>query len=484
MTSPRTYIAIDLKSFYASIECVERSLDPLDTHLVVADKTRTEKTICLAVSPSLKEYGIGGRARLFQVTNKVCEINKRRKHEAPRRTFHGKSFSAKELAKDSGLAFDFIIAIPRMALYIEYSKRIYDIYLKYFAPENIHVYSIDEVFVDITTYLSLYNQTPKQLITTIIQDIYYTTGITATGGIGTNLYLCKVAMDIVAKHAKPNNDGVRIAELDEINYRKLLWNHKPITDFWRIGKGIVSRLMQYGIDTMGKIARCSIQNEDLLYNLFGSNAELIIDHAWGWEPCTIEDIKKYKPDTNSISSGQVLPAPYGHKEARTILIEMIANAVLTLVSKNKVSNQIVLSIGYDIKSLASSVATDKKSINHIVVNLQSHSSSIAVITNSVLKLYDKNINPKLYIRRLTISFNNLVERNNLIENTASTHSPQATLFGQFSETENCGSKEERMQEAMLLIKQKFGSNSILIGTNFKKEATAKQRNKQIGGHKA
>ena len=357
MNKCKTYIAIDLKSFYASVECRERSRDPLTTNLVVADPSRTEKTICLAVSPSLKKYGLSGRARLFEVIQKVNAANNIRKLKAPNHVFSGSSDDSTELQKNPSLKIDYIIAPPRMARYMEYSTKIYNIYLKYIAPEDIHIYSIDEVFIDVTHYLSTYNMTARELAMTMIQDILDTTGITATAGIGTNMYLCKIAMDIVAKHIEPDKNGVRIAELDEMSYRRLLWNHKPLTDFWRVGRGYSKKLEKIGLYTMGDIARCSIgkstdyYNEELLYKLFGINAELLIDHAWGYEPCTMEDVKAYKPETNSISSGQVLHCPYEFDKARLVVKEMIDLMALDLVDKGLVTNQIVLTIGYDIENM-------------------------------------------------------------------------------------------------------------------------------------
>ena len=357
MEENKTYIAIDLKSFYASVECRERNRDPLTTNLVVADPSRTEKTICLAVSPSLKAYGIPGRARLFEVVQKVREANNIRRRNIPDHHFNGSSDDSTKLGTDPTLQLDYIIAPPRMALYMEYSTRIYDIYLKYIAPEDIHIYSVDEVFMDVTGYLNTYHMTARELAMTMIQDELKTTGITATAGIGTNLYLCKIAMDIVAKHIEPDKDGVRIAELDEMSYRRKLWSHKPITDFWRVGQGYAKKLAEYGLYTMGDVARCSggkaneLYNEDLLYKLFGINAELLIDHAWGYEPCTMEQIKAYKPETNSICTGQVLHCPYDFDKTRLVVKEMTDLMSLDLVDKGLVTDQIVLTIGYDIDNL-------------------------------------------------------------------------------------------------------------------------------------
>ena len=357
MAKQKTYIAIDLKSFYASVECKERNRDPLTTNLVVADKSRTEKTICLAVSPSLKSYGIPGRPRLFEVVQKVKEVNNRRRWKAPNRAFTGSSDDSTELNTNSALEIDYIVAPPRMAYYLEYSTKIYSIYLKYIAPEDIFPYSIDEVFIDATDYLNTYQMSAWELAMTMIQDVLKTTGITATAGIGTNMYLCKIAMDIVAKHIEPDENGVRIAELDEMSYRRQLWSHRPLTDFWRVGKGYAKKLEEHGLFTMGDIARCSIgksnefYNEELLYKLFGINAELLIDHAWGYEPCTMEHVKAYKPETNSASSGQVLHCPYDFEKAKLVVKEMTDLMVLDLVDKRLVTDQIVLTIGYDIENL-------------------------------------------------------------------------------------------------------------------------------------
>ena len=400
------YIAIDLKSFYASVECRERGLDPMTTNLVVADRSRTEKTVCLAVTPSLKAYGIPGRARLFEVTQKVREINIERKIKAPGRKLIGKSVDANELKSNPNLELDFIAAPPRMAYYMEYSKRIYNVYLKYFSSEDIYVYSIDEVFCDVTHYLKTYNMTPRELVTKIIQDVYDTTGITATAGIGTNLYLCKVAMDIGAKHVKPDKNGVRIAGLDEMTYRKMLWNHRPLTDFWRVGKGYANKLEKHGIYTMGDVARTSIRNEDLLYKLFGVNAELLIDHAWGYESCTIQEIKAYKPSTNSISTGQVLHCPYNYEKTKLIVKEMTESLALDLVQKRLVTNQIVLEIGYDIDNLTNpsisslyngEITVDRYGRNvpkhaHGTVNIDHKTSSSKILMEKVMGLYERIIN--------------------------------------------------------------------------------------------
>ena len=469
----RQYIAIDLKSFYASVECVERGLDPLSARLVVADESRTEKTICLAVSPALKAYGIPGRARLFEVYQKARGV-------------------------------DFIIAMPRMAKYIEVSSKIYGIYLKYIAPEDIHVYSIDEVFMDVTNYLATYKKTAHQLAITMIRDVLKQTGITATAGIGTNMYLSKVAMDIVAKKMPADKDGVRIAELDEMSYRRQLWNHFPLTDFWRVGHGIAERLAKYGLDTMGKIARQSVENEELLYRMFGVNAELLIDHAWGWEPCTIDYIKAYKPETNSMSSGQVLSEPYTFEKARNVVMEMADAISLKLVDKRLVTNQLVLSISYDRESLTRPEIAEKyhgeivedyygrlvpKSA-HGTVNLSAHSSSSREIINSVISMYDSIVNKDLLIRRLNISTNNIITENQEAGNKEQ-EELQLDLFTDYDALakdkqtkKNEREKERRMQEALLNIKHRYGKNAILKGTSYAEGATARERNKQIGGHKA
>ena len=508
MNKCKTYIAIDLKSFYASVECRERSRDPLTTNLVVADPSRTEKTICLAVSPSLKKYGLSGRARLFEVIQKVNAANNIRKLKAPNHVFSGSSDDSTELQKNPSLKIDYIIAPPRMARYMEYSTKIYNIYLKYIAPEDIHIYSIHEVFIDVTHYLSTYNMTARELAMTMIQDILDTTGITATAGIGTNMYLCKIAMDIVAKHIEPDKNGVRIAELDEMSYRRLLWNHKPLTDFWRVGRGYSKKLEKIGLYTMGDIARCSIgkstdyYNEELLYKLFGINAELLIDHAWGYEPCTMEDVKAYKPETNSISSGQVLHCPYEFDKARLVVKEMIDLMALDLVDKGLVTNQIVLTIGYDIENMTDknrsqsykgTVTTNyygKKVPKpaHGTTNLPKQTSSTTLITNAVMELYDKIVNKKLLIRRINIVANKLVDEHSV--KNANKYE-QLDLFTDYEilkkqrEKENAESeREKRMQNTILDIKKKFGKNAILKGMNLQEGATAKDRNNQIGGHKA
>lgn len=504
----RIFLCIDLKSFYASVECIERGLDPMTTNLVVADASRTEKTICLAVSPALKSYGISGRARLFEVVQKVKQANASRLQQAPGHRFTGSSYNAQELAENPSLQLDYIAAPPRMAHYMKHSTRIYNIYLKYIAPEDIHVYSIDEVFIDLTTYIGSAGLTPHDFAMKIIRDVYKTTGITATVGIGTNMYLAKIAMDIVAKHIPADKDGVRIAELDEMSYRRQLWNHRPLTDFWRVGRGYATKLEENGLFTMGDIARCSVgkptdfYNEDLLYKLFGINAELLIDHAWGWEPCTIADVKQYKPSSNSIGSGQVLHCPYDFEKARLVVREMVDLLVLDLVDKGLVTDQIVLTVGYDIENLTDPkrkkaytgpITTDNygrpiPKHAHGTVNLDRQISSTKLITDATLGLYDKIVNPALLIRRLTISANHVVPENN-ISNEGIVE--QLNLFTDYEALERkreeeklALEREKRMQQAVLSIKKKFGKNAILKGMNLQEGATAKDRNNQIGGHKA
>lgn len=503
----RIYLAIDLKSFYASVECIERGLDPMKTNLVVADESRTEKTICLAVSPPLKRYGIPGRARLFEVVQKVKEANALRQRSAPGHRFAGASHDDPELKASPELAIDYIIAPPRMALYVEYSTRIYETYLKYIAPEDIHVYSIDEVLMDVTNYLNTYQLTPRQLAMKMILDVLATTGITAAAGIGTNLYLCKIAMDIGAKHIQPDENGVRIAELDEISYRKSLWGHRPLTDFWRVGRGYAKKLEEHGLYTMGDIARCSIgkptdrHNEALLYKLFGVNAELLIDHAWGWEPVTIADVKAYKPSTNSISSGQVLQSPYPCNKAKLIVREMTDLLALDLVDKGLVANQLVLTIGYDIENL-----TDPKRRQayrgeitkdhygraiprhaHGTANLGRYTSSTKLILDAVSDLFDRIIDEKLLVRRINVTAAHVIE-----ETAAPKPEPyeQLDLFTDYhalqakqAEEEAELAREKQMQQAMLSIKKRYGKNAILKGMNLEEGATTIERNRQIGGHK-
>ena len=484
----KVYICIDLKSFYASVECMERGLDPLHTNLVVADPTRTEKTICLAVSPSLKKYGISGRARLYEVIEKVKEINRERKQKNKNKPFKRKSILEEELDKDNSIELDFISAPPRMKYYMDYSAKIYDIYLRFVAPEDIFAYSIDEVFCDITNYLKTYHMTPKELITKMIQTVYEETGITATGGIGTNMYLAKIAMDIVAKHKEANEYGVRIAELDEISYRKLLWNHRPITSFWRVGKGIAERLEKHKIYTMGDIARASLQNEELLYKEFGINAELLIDHAWGWEPCTIEEVKKYKPKIRSLSTGQVLHKPYDYLHTKLIIKEMIDNLSLDMASKGVLTDQLVLEIGYDINNLKFYQGEVMKDFYgrkvpkhaHGTIRLKEATSSTKILTEKIVKLYDDIINPELLVRRITIAAGNL-KTNKQVEKEPKIE--QLNLFSENHDEKEPIEDETTLQKTILSIKKKYGKNSILKGMSLAEGGTAIERNKQVGGHK-
>ncbi len=499
----KTYIAIDLKSFYASVECRELGRDPLTTNLVVADRSRTEKTICLAVSPSLKAYGISGRARLFEVVQSVKKINNERRRRAPGHTFTGKSDSAPLLVADPSLELDYIAAVPRMALYMEYSTRIYNIYLKYIAPEDIHVYSIDEVLIDATDYLKIYDLTARDLAMKMIQEVLKETGITATAGIGTNLYLAKIAMDIGAKHVEPDRDGVRIATLDEMSYRRQLWTHEPITDFWRVGRGYARALHAHGMKTMGDVARCSLEQEDLLYKLFGVNAELLIDHAWGWEPCTMDQVKSFTPESNSFSSGQVLMSPYDFAKARNVVHEMVDAAALDLVAKKMVTDQLVLTVGYDRESLNDPLIRQKYKDRikedwygrkvphhaHGTANLEQASSSGSVMSEAVLALYDRIVDPDLLVRRITLSVNHVIAEDN--DKLKEPVYEQLDLFTDYDalkekrEKEQAdAAKERKLQEAMLSIKGKYGKNAILKGTNFKEGATGRDRNRQVGGHKA
>lgn len=483
------YVSIDLKSFYASVECIERGLDPLDTNLVVADASRTQKTICLAVSPSLKKIGISGRPRLFEVQRKVQEVNAIRRNNTE---LTASSVFASELKKKN-LAVDFIIAKPRMAYYIDYSTKIYKIYLKYIAPEDIHVYSIDEVFIDVTNYLKTYKMTAKELAQTIIHDIYLSTGITATAGIGTNLYLSKIAMDILAKRTAPDENGVRIAELDELSYRKQLWSHTPLTDFWRVGKGYAKKLAEYGIYTMGDIARCSIgksteyHNEDLLYRLFGVNAELLIDHAWGWEPCSMQDIKAYKPETNSIGSGQVLHCAYPADKAKIVVREMTENLSLELIRKKILTDHIILTIGYDKDNIGYDGPVKEDMYGrkipkhaHGTQRMEEHTNSQTALTAAMMNLYDRIVNKKLSIRRLTITFGNIIP-----EEKKAFH--QMNIFelgiGDVQKKE-VSEKEKKLQEAILKIQDRYGKNSILKAANLQEGSTVRERNEQIGGHHA
>ena len=502
------YIAIDLKSFYASVECRERDLDPLTTNLVVADAERTEKTICLAVSPSLKVYGIPGRARLFEVVQRVKEVNQERSQKLPKRMFEGSSCFSDELKEHPELFVTYVTAKPRMALYMKYSTQIYDIYLRYIAPEDMHVYSIDEVFMDVTHYLNTYHMTAKELASRMILDVMQETGITATAGIGTNLYLCKVAMDIVAKHVAPDANGVRIAELDEMTYRKLLWSHRPLTDFWRVGHGYRKKLEEAGLYTMGDIARCSIgeewdyYNEELLYKMFGINAELLIDHAWGYEPVTIADIMGYKPETNSIGSGQVLHCPYDFEKTKLIVREMTDALVLDLVEKQLVTDQIVLDIGYDIENLTNpdirkmyhgEVKADRygrfvPKHAHGTANLDTKTSSTAKIMDAVLDLYERIVDKNLLVRRVSVTANRVVDEHMVSNETEFTQMDLFTDYQTLAEKQKAEQarmeKERRLQEVMLSVKKKYGKNAMLKGTNLQEGATMIDRNNQIGGHRA
>ena len=489
----RSYIAIDLKSFYASVECILRGKDPMTTNLVVADESRTEKTICLAVSPSLKSFGIPGRPRLFEVVQKVREVNAVRRAAAPGKQFTGKSTDLPTLRRHPELQVDYLVAPPQMALYMETSTAIYQVYLKYIAPEDIHVYSIDEVFIDATNYLKLYGLTARELAMRIILDVLERTGITATAGIGTNLYLCKVAMDIVAKHLPADKNGVRIAELDELGYRELLWDHRPITDFWRVGRGYARKLERHGIFTMGDVARCSLQNEDLLYRLFGINAELLIDHAWGWESCTMADIKAYRPETNSISSGQVLQQPYDFEKAKLVTREMTDALVLDLVDKGLLTDQIVLTVGYDIENLTDparaeayhgEVTTDGygrkiPKHGHGSANLGRPTASTSRIVEAMMELFDRVADRALLVRRLNVTACHVIPESELPPEEG-----QLSRFDEGQADTEALEREKRRQRAILTIQKKYGKNALLKGMNLEEGATARDRNGQIGGHKA
>lgn len=498
----RIYLCIDLKSFYASVECVARELDPLTTNLVVADKERTEKTICLAVTPSLKAYGISGRARLFEVVQRVEEINRYRRSKAPGRKLEGESYDDPELKRNPSLALSYIVAPPRMSYYLETSARIYDVYLKFIAPEDIHVYSIDEVFIDLTPYLKTYQKTPREMAQMLIKEVLATTGITATAGIGTNMYLAKVAMDITAKKMPADENGVRIAELDEMSYRRELWTHRPLTDFWMVGRGISKKLEDNYMFTMGDVARCSQYNEAKLYKLFGVNAELLIDRAWGWEPTTIADVKAYRPSSNSLSMGQVLHKPYTYEMARVIVREMIDQHVLDMVEKGIVTDQIVMTVGYDIENLTDStiraqyhgeVTTDfygRKVPKHAhgTANLKRKTSSSRIITDAAMELFDRIVDHNLLIRRINIAACKLARERDFPKE----HEPeQFTLFEdpeamilREQEEEAALESEKRMQKAILEIRKRYGKNAILKGMNFQECATARERNGQVGGHRA
>ena len=502
---PKTYISIDLKSFYASVECRERGLDPLGVNLVVADASRTEKTICLAVSPSLKAWGIPGRPRLFEVNRKLKIINSRRQRLAPGGKLTGDSYIDSELQSNPALAVNYITAVPRMGLYIAYSTKIYSIYLKYVAPEDIHIYSVDEVFIDATEYINARNISAHDFAMLLIRDVLKSTGITATAGIGTNLYLCKIAMDIVAKKMDPDSDGVRIAELDERTYREKLWEHEPITDFWRIGNGYAQKLAKNGMYTMGDVARCSLGgpkeglNAELLYKLFGINAELLIDHAWGWEPCTVEEIKAYRPQSSSLSSGQVLKEPYDYTDARTIVSEMADSLALDLVEKRVLTDKITLTVGYDVENLKNPESAIKykgeitvdhygrkvPKHSHGTENLSEYTSSSREICAAALRLYDRIVGKEMLIRRITIDACEIIRESEKIN-----YPEQLSLFSD-PEDENSGIKKEaamkrerNLQAAIIGLRERYGKNAVLKGMNFKKGATAQERNQQIGGHRA
>lgn len=498
----RQYICIDLKSFYASVECEEMGYDSLSTNLVVADPTRTEKTICLAVSPALKVYGIPGRARLFEVVQAVKQINRARLYRTKDGTFHGKSVDARELAEDPGLELDYVVAPPRMAKYIEVSAKIYRIYLKYVAPEDIHVYSIDEVFMDVTSYLRAYEMTAHELAKKMIHEVLRETGITATAGIGTNPYLAKVAMDIVAKHIPADEEGVRIAELDEMSYRQILWNHTPLTDFWRVGPGYRRQLESKGMYTMGDVARCSVENEEILYQMFGVNAELLIDHAWGYEPCGIQQIKEYRPEENSVGTGQVLQCAYTAEKGRLIVKEMTDLLVLDLVDKGLTTDQVVLTVGYDVENLTD--VERRKNYHgevyrdhygrlipkhaHGTANIGEHTNSTKKIMEAMVSLYDRIVDVNLLVRRITITANHTILESD-IEKEVSYE--QMSLFTDYAEEEAKAEsikqdmeKERKVQEAILDIQKRYGKNALLKGMNLEEGAMTKERNKQIGGHKA
>ncbi len=496
----RKYISIDLKSFYASVECVDRGIDPLDAYLVVADLSRTEKTICLAVSPALKAYGVSGRARLYQVVEKVKEINAGRLYKSPERKLEGSTYFSSEADKNPNLAVDYITAVPRMAKYINFSAKIYEIYLKYISAEDIHVYSVDEVFMDVTDYLHYYDLTARQLADKIVKDILKETGITATAGIGTNLYLCKIAMDIVAKHIKTENGESRIAELDEMSYRRLLWEHKPITDFWRIGRGYSRSLNRYGMFTMGDVALCSIVNESLLYQLFGVNAELLIDHAWGYEPCTISEIKSYRPQSKSLSSGQVLKEPYDYEKSKLIIREMTELLALDLVDKALLTDQIVLTIGYDISNLTDKNINYKGEVKVDVYgrkipkhsrgseNIGRFTSSGKLIVDAAVNLFEKIADKNLLVRRMYVVANHTISEESF---KRAQQFEQLTLFtdskeylAQKEKEENFLKRERKLQKTAIMLHKRFGKNSLLKGMNLKEGATSIERNGQIGGHRA
>ena len=499
--SPRTCIAIDLKSFYASVECVDRGLNPLTMNLVVADESRTEKTICLAVSPSLKAYGIPGRARLFEVIQRVREVNGERLDRAPGHRFRGKSASAPELAKNPSLELDYIVAVPRMARYMEVSSRIYGIYLRHVAPEDIHVYSIDEVFIDATSYLKLYRVTAREFAMKLIREVLAETGITATAGIGTNLYLCKVAMDIVAKHIPADPDGVRIAELDEQSYRETLWTHRPLTDFWRVGHGYARRLESRGMRTMGDVARMSVKNEDVLYRMFGVNAELLIDHAWGWEPVTIAEIKSYRPESSSLSSGQVLKEPYDFAKAKLVAKEMADQLALSLAEKRLVADQLVLMVGYDVENMRDPSRRSRYKgeihVNHYgrevpkgvhgSVNFGRHTASSWLMVEAAARIFERAADPDLLVRRITVVANHVLSEADAVRQPSGPEQPDLFADDELAKREAeeniAREREKRLQNAILDIRHKLGKNAILKGMNLLDGATARERNRQVGGHK-
>ena len=493
----KQYVAIDLKSFYASVECAERELDPLKTNLVVADSSRTEKTICLAVSPSLKQYGIPGRARLFEVLQAVKKINYERLKKCPSHKFIGKSFNDDELKRNPYLELDFVCATPQMSHYIAKSTEIYKIYLKYIDSVDIHVYSIDEVFIDVTKYLKTYKKTAEELASFLIKEVYDKTGITATAGVGTNLYLAKVAMDILAKHAKENKDGVRIASLDEMNYRKLLWDHLPLTDFWRVGHGLTKRLFKHGLLTMGDIARQSLIDEDVLYQEFGINAELLIDHAWGYEPTTMEDITSYVPENNSLSIGQVLPGPYDYEKGKIIIKEMSESLALDMTDKGLMTDQISITIGYDIKDInQENIVIDKDWYgrevpkgNHSSINLGEFTNSVTLVSNASIKLYEHLFNKKLHMRRVFLVATRVI-KNTEVQKLKKDYQ-QLNLFVDYDELEKAKEvkdaylkEEEKLQKTILQIKKKYGKNKVLKGHDLEEGGTTIERNNQIGGHRA
>ncbi len=495
----KSYIAIDLKSFYASVECIERGFDPMITNLVVADATKTSKTICLAVTPTLKSYGLSGRSRLFEVEQKIKEENFKRLNKISNRCFEGSSFNDTELKNNQKLQIDFYIAPPQMAKYIEFSNEIYKVYLKYIAPEDMHGYSIDEVFIDATNYLSTYKMSAINIAKTIVGDVLKTTGITSVAGVGTNLYLSKIAMDIMAKRTTPDENGFRVAYLDEMLYKRKLWEHKPLTDFWRIGKGYMKKLEQHGLYTMGDIARCSVgtekeyYNEDLLYKLFGVNAELLIDHAWGYEPCTLEHVKCYKSESNSISSGQVLQKPYNFEDTKLVVREMAELLVLDLVVKGLVTDQIVLTIGYDVENIKEGFNGEikidsygRKIPKHVhgTQNLKDYTSSAKIIVDATMQLCERILNSQLLSRRINIVAEHVVLEDDIQKKL---EYEQLDLFSDNDKSDSDDKvllKERSRQLAIVKIQKKYGKNAILKGMNLKKGATAKERNETIGGHKA